>query len=558
MHSKILVFFFCSLLIFAGTSLAKTEKIAEKKPEAPASATLSASAAIPTTAATPEDVSVSSDATFMNLSGISTEAFIIKKESFEEAGKELAKKADKMEKKLVPYFGRLVTDEIISGISYGKAGLTFLLFGFLFLLFKAMVFSLRKCLGETWPRKFDFDGFVAQSPNWLNPLLAALYRPLSLSFWVYGLFTLLTFLFQNRELEVWFIKTVFGQFVEITGFFSFFWALFRIIRIVEIRLQEWAKSTPTHWDNLLVPFIGKILKFIVPLLAFIFSLPFFHLSATFQSAFEKGLAILLISFFSWILTQLVLLVEKALLMEYGDKVSENLRARRIFTQAHILKRVLLFIISLLSFSSILMVFESVRQLGAGVLASAGVLGIIVGFAAQRTISTVLAGIQIVLTQPIRLEDVVIVEGEWGKVEEITLTYVVIRIWDLRRLVVPISYFLEKPFQNWTRTSNKILGTIFFYLDFTVPVEEMRKELKTIVEKSKNWDGDVCGVQVTDTKETIMEVRALISAEDSSKAWDLRCEIREQMITFLQKQYPQALPKIRVEMDALSPNPEVTK
>jgi small-conductance mechanosensitive channel len=196
-----------------------------------------------------------------------------------------------------------------------------------------------------------------------------------------------------------------------------------------------------------------------------------------------------------------------------------------------------------------MTFERVRQLGAGLLASAGVAGIVLGFAAQKSLATILAGIQIALTQPIRVEDVVIVEGEWGTIEEITLTYVVVRIWDMRRLIVPIHYFIEKPFQNWTRVSADILGTVNLYLDYSVPVEALREEFKRILDASDYWDGETWGVQVTDSTDKTMTVRPLMSAKNSGDAWNLRCEVREKLIAFVRENYPDALPRIRAEVDS---------
>jgi small-conductance mechanosensitive channel len=176
------------------------------------------------------------------------------------------------------------------------------------------------------------------------------------------------------------------------------------------------------------------------------------------------------------------------------------------------------------------------------------VSVIIGIAAQKSLGNVLAGIQLAVSQPIRLEDAVIVEGEWGWIEEITLTYVVIRIWDLRRLIVPISYFIEKPFQNWTRTSADLIGTVFLYTDYTVPVEEIRQELTRVLEKSPNWDKKVNVLQVTDMKEHTVELRILASAVDSSIAWNLRCEVREKLLEFLQKNYPSALPRTRVSLN----------
>jgi small-conductance mechanosensitive channel len=195
----------------------------------------------------------------------------------------------------------------------------------------------------------------------------------------------------------------------------------------------------------------------------------------------------------------------------------------------------------------LTVFDSVRALGRSILASAGVAGIIIGIAAQRTLATLLAGVQIAFTQPIRLDDVVIVEGEWGRVEEITLTYVVVAIWDLRRMVLPITYFIEKPFQNWTRASADLLGSVFLYMDYSVPIAPLRAELDRILEGSKLWDRKVKVLQVTDAKEHTIELRILVSAADSSIAWDLRCDVREKMVDFLQRNFPDALPHSRATL-----------
>jgi small-conductance mechanosensitive channel len=206
------------------------------------------------------------------------------------------------------------------------------------------------------------------------------------------------------------------------------------------------------------------------------------------------------------------------------------------------------LIALFTFSFILMTFSEVRHIGVSILASAGIFGVVLGFAAQKTLGNFIAGIQIAIAQPIRLDDVVIIEGEWGWIEEITLTFVVVRIWDLRRMVVPISYFLEKPFQNWTRTSADLLGTVFIYTDYTVPVDEMRKELTRILESSPKWDKKVNVLQVSDTTDRSVELRALMSAADSPTAWDLRCEVREKLLEFLQKRFPGSLPRTRVEME----------
>jgi len=200
----------------------------------------------------------------------------------------------------------------------------------------------------------------------------------------------------------------------------------------------------------------------------------------------------------------------------------------------------------------LMTFPNIRHLGESLFASAGLAAVVAGLAARTTLSSLLAGVQIALTQPIRLDDVVIVEGEWGWIEEITTTYVVVRVWDLRRLVVPLSYFIEKPFQNWTRRTADLLGTVFVYTDYNVPVDQIRRELHDILERSGMWDGRVWGLEVTNATDRTMELRALMSATDGPKAWDLRCHVREKLIDFLQKNYPLSLPRVRADINP-SPN-----
>ncbi|MCC5813977.1 MAG: mechanosensitive ion channel [Leptospira sp.] len=257
--------------------------------------------------------------------------------------------------------------------------------------------------------------------------------------------------------------------------------------------------------------------------------------------------ILVIIGITWFWIRSVSVGRDYLLSKYDITKEDNLQARKVVTQIRVMRQILNVLILIISFSAILMSFESIRQFGLSLLASAGVAGIIMGFAAQKSIANIFAGLQIAITQPIRLDDVVIFEGEWGRIEEITLTYVVVKIWDERRLIVPISQFIERPFQNWTRVSADILGTIFFYLDYSVPLDVLRKELTRIVENHPNWDKRVCGIQVTNCTNTTMEVRALISAKDASKAWDLRCDIREQLLVFLQKKYPHSLPTFRVDV-----------
>ncbi len=230
-------------------------------------------------------------------------------------------------------------------------------------------------------------------------------------------------------------------------------------------------------------------------------------------------------------------------------IADNLRARKHATQVHILRRAAQTLIVIVAVSAALMTSSSVRQYGVSLFASAGAAGLIVGLAARPLLSNLLAGIQLAITQPIRVEDAVIVEGEWGWIESIASTYVVIRTWDWRRLIVPLSYFIEKPFQNWTHASPDLIGSVFLHVDYTVPLERMREKLNDILAASKLWDGKVSVLQVTGTPGNMLELRILASAGSGGATFDLRCEIREKLITFLQTEYPGALPRQRIEISA---------
>ncbi len=270
--------------------------------------------------------------------------------------------------------------------------------------------------------------------------------------------------------------------------------------------------------------------------------------------------VLLIILVGWTLILLTNHFTERAVRRHRLDVEDNLSARKFVTQARVLRRTVTIILGIFTAAGVLLTFESVQKYGAGLFASAGAAGLVVGLAARPVLTNLIAGLQIAITQPIRLEDVVIVEDEWGWVEEIFATYVVVRLWDWRRMVVPLSYFIEKPFQNWTRESASIIGTVFWYLDYTVPIDKMRAKLEELAKASPLWDGQVVNLQVSETEKDSIAVRGLVSARTSPQAWDLRCEIREKMIVWLQKEHPQALPRLRGSMeirsrDEVSPNSE---
>lgn len=385
---------------------------------------------------------------------------------------------------------------------------------------------------------------------WFKSSLEALLPPVTLLVWLWGGYAALALLFahwQDVESPSLFLA-VLAWARDVGQLGALLWAVFRLIGEVERQLARWTNRTESKWDDVLAALVVRALRLLVPLVGVILVIPTLRFPAEAQQLYQKASSLLLIFAVGFITYQLVQAVEQALLGQYRLDVRDNLEARKIYTQVQVLKKLAVVLIVVFTGACMLMVFDTVRQVGASILASAGVLGIIVGFAAQRSIATVVAGFQIAITQPIRLDDVVIVEGEWGRIEEITLTYVVVRIWDLRRLVVPINYFIEKPFQNWTRVSADLLGSVFLHVDYTVPLQALRAELDRLLAGSKLWDGKVKVIQVTDAKPTTMEVRVLVSAPDAPTAWDLRCELRERLIDFLQRQYPQSLPRTRVELE----------
>lgn len=225
---------------------------------------------------------------------------------------------------------------------------------------------------------------------------------------------------------------------------------------------------------------------------------------------------------------------------------DNLLARKHVTQSRIMERVAATLIVALTLAAVIMTFPAARQYGVSLLASAGVAGIVLGLALQPVLKNLFAGIQLAITQPIRIDDALLVEGEWGNVEEITSTYVVVKLWDWRRLILPLGYFMENPFQNWTREGAALIGTVMIYLDYSVPVSDIREKVEEIAANSPLWDRQVVNVAVTDFRENVMEVRILVSANNAGRAFDLRCEVREKLIDFIQRRYPSALPKVRAE------------
>jgi len=295
-------------------------------------------------------------------------------------------------------------------------------------------------------------------------------------------------------------------------------------------------------------------QFVVALLALQVAIRSTTATGDWRPTLLHALWLALIGGGAWLVAALLLVVEDAALSRFRTDVEDNWHARRVHTQVTVVRRVTVAIIGILALGAMLVTFPAARAAGASLLASAGVAGVIAGFAAQSLLGNVIAGLQIAFSDSLRLDDVVVVEKEWGRVEEITLSYVVVHIWDDRRLVLPTSYFTSKPFENWTRHAAAVLGTVELDVDWSVPMEPLRTELDRVLADTDLWDARVGVIQVTEAVGAFVRVRALVSAVDAPTLWDLRCLVRERLVAFLREQHPGALPRIRADVDGRSEPP----
>jgi len=346
-----------------------------------------------------------------------------------------------------------------------------------------------------------------------------------------------------KDLHPWLWSTIIiaGTFIlAILVRFVIFAALKRIDRNNQTVLRSIIQRTETaSW-------------WIFPLLGLLIALPAVSLPWYILAYVQHAVLLGLIAATAWLVILISEVTTDFIAARYRLDTTENLLARKVQTQLQLLHRIIFVVVLIVALGVMLMTFPTIRSIGTSLLASAGLAGLIVGMAMRPTLASLVAGIQIALTQPIRLEDSVVVEGEWGWIEEIGTTHVIIRIWDLRRLVVPLSYFIEHPFQNWTRTNPDLLGTVLLWVDYTVAVEEVRQELRRILGTTAYWKGEVCVLQVADASDRAIQLRAVMDARNASQAWELRCYVREKLIQFLQQRYPQSLPKFRAELQTFSP------
>jgi small-conductance mechanosensitive channel len=296
-------------------------------------------------------------------------------------------------------------------------------------------------------------------------------------------------------------------------------------------------------------------RWILPFLAILAVVPGLPLPQAVNTALEHIAGLGLIAAVAWLAILLIAVTSDIMAGRYRIDVADNLVARRIQTQFQVVHRIAIILVVVVAVSIMLMTFPAIKHIGISILASAGVVSLVIGMAMKDTLANLIAGVQIAFAQPFRIGDAVVIENEWGWIEEIGMMYVVVRIWDLRRLVLPLSYFLTNAFQNWTRTSADLLAYTYLYVDYTVPVDAVREEFKRICEGSPMWNKKVCVMQVSDSDQRTMQLRALMDVRNSSDAWNLRCLVREKLIDFLQKNYPGSLPRYRGELDAqIAPKP----
>lgn len=289
----------------------------------------------------------------------------------------------------------------------------------------------------------------------------------------------------------------------------------------------------------------RLAKFLGPPLFTLFTLVGLDLSVTHIYAITERAYIVAAV---WLMVRLVKALKAMTLNHVENDSAQNLVARKFRTLFEFIERSVNILLIVLGVALVLMTFDEARALGSSMIASAGLAGIAIGFAAQKSLSTFVSGFQVAFTQPIRLGDAVVMDGEWGTIEEITLTYVVVKIWDLRRLIVPINYFTERSFQNWTRTVGDLLGTVILNFDYSVDVDDLRRKFREILDASPLWDKRTAAVHVTDATERSMQIRFLLSARNAGEAFDLRCEVREKLIAYVRKAAPQALPRVRLQDD----------
>ena len=390
-------------------------------------------------------------------------------------------------------------------------------------------------------------GAETAGPATRRAWLDAIMPPLSFGIWFYGVYAAARVVAADRLPEEWRRAEVWLENAAGAGaFVALLWLLFRCARVFETGFKARAARTESRFDDVLLPLVGAGLRLVLPVVALFFLVRLWSLDGASEAMARKLAGVVLILGLAWLAFRAAALVEKAVVEKSGERALTTLDGRAVVTRVRLLRRVITFLVGMFALAATLMLFDEVRDVGRSLLASAGVAGLIIGFAAQRSIGGIFAGLQIALTQPIRLGDVVRVAGETGVVEEITLTYVALQIWDGRRLIVPVNHLIENPVVNHTKIAAPQVGVVVMRVDFLLPIAEFRDFMKERVESAPQWDKKVFGVDVVDALANCMEIRIVASAADPGASFGLQCALREQAIGFIRERYPQCLPRIRQE------------
>ncbi len=465
------------------------------------------------------------------------------------AGSNSSVTATEAGRELASVVGPWITYEAFLGVRWITIGASTIVLAAVILADVLLRRVIHRKIRDQRARAEDTPSGESARHRWLSRCLHVSVAPVALLIWIVGIYAAIALVVLDLEhydtaqtvLEVLDLTVSAGLLAGL------FWLVYRVARVLEKHGLPASESAENLWDRVVFPHAAKTVRRTLPLVVLIVGIPLIPFSSELEPLASNAVSLLVIGAVALAMFQVVQATEELILARHAGDPADQYRARKIRTQVTVLKKILVVIISVFTLASMLMVFESVRQFGTSILASAGIAGIIIGLAAQRSIATLLAGFQVALTRPIRIDDVVIVENEWGRIEDITLTFVIVCIWDQRRLILPINYFMERPFQNWTSTSSDILGTVFLHVDYTMPIQALREELDRILEQSQYWDGKLRSILVTDAKEHTLEVRAMASAADGDQAWFLRCEIREKLIEFIRKKFPESLPRLRAEL-----------
>ncbi len=464
----------------------------------------------------------------------------IETEALDAAGQKIEKGLDSLGKKMASVLGPWIEDELWHGIRR---------FDLLAFLTCMAVFVLIERLVSAWLR-----ATTRRVPEdridllWKKLLPSAIRPPISLLILLYGAYVSLfpvyaRFSGDERAL----VHGVASSIANVGGTFAAIWLIYRIVRAADIFMQSRLSESPKLVDTILRRSRGPI-KLLIGLMLVRSLMPIISEIPNLYHVLTNLLSLVFIGTAAWLVTEVVYIVSDYLVGDYRLKGRSPVYIRKLQTQMQFMRRLILLLIVLVAVATSMMVFDKVRQLGTSILASAGIAGVIIGFSAQRTLANLLVGLQIAITQPIRIGDIVTVEKETGTVDEINSTFAIIQTWDQKSLIVPLTYFTEKQFQNLTLSTSELLGTVSVFVDYSVPVEDIRSELHRVLQNSPFWDGRSWALGVANLKENSVELTAVMSASDPGNLGNLRAEVREKLLLFIQENFRAGLPRLRAELE----------